>query len=123
MPGRPRLDPDATVETLVITLPPAYIARIDAAPGRNRSEKVRYIVDQWGEPVNSTRKTTYTAYAMNDQGAAVNVGIDMDNAGGGKRFTSIKAAAATARRELGKGWTVYIITDGGQEVETFTVSE
>lgn len=66
-------------------------------------------------------KTTYTVSASNDQGASTNVGIDMDHINGGREYTSISAAAAAARREMGSGWTIHITNNGGDEVKTFTI--
>ena len=65
--------------------------------------------------------TTYTVYGRNDQGAATNVGIDMDHPNGGKPFTSIRGAETAARNELAAGWRVHIIDDHGEEVKTFTI--
>jgi len=57
---------------------------------------------------------SYTAWVSNNQSASVSVA-------NGKKFTSVSAAASASRREFGKGWTVHIITDMGEEVKTFTI--
>jgi hypothetical protein len=63
----------------------------------------------------------YTAYAINDQGASVSVGIDMDHINGGRKFTSKNSAKSAARRELGSGWEVHIIDENGREVDSFKI--
>ena len=64
--------------------------------------------------------TTYTAYALNVEGAVTRVGIDSGNPNGGRKFTAINDAAQAARDELGPGWRVYIINEDGRSVKVFT---
>jgi hypothetical protein len=59
-------------------------------------------------------KTTYTAWAGNEEGASTNVA-------NGEEFTSINNAAAAARAEFAEGWTIHIVDQNGSEVKSFTI--
>jgi hypothetical protein len=75
------------------------------------------------------KKNLYTAWVSNSSGA----NTDVHN--GGSKFTSIREAADSARRQFGPGWTVHIVkvwVDGdgssynpeyNEEVKTFTIRQ
>lgn len=63
----------------------------------------------------------YTVSAINDQGASTSVGIDFDHPNGGRKFSSISAAAKAARSEMGSGWKITITDEDGQPVKEFTI--
>lgn len=59
-------------------------------------------------------KNIYTVWASNKEGTSSDVAS-------GDTFTSINAAAAAARSEMGSGWTIHIIDEYNAEVKTFTI--
>jgi hypothetical protein len=59
-------------------------------------------------------KTTYTVWAINTAGASIDVA-------GGEEFTSINAAAAAARAEMGSGWKIRVEDNHGAVVKSFTI--
>lgn len=61
-----------------------------------------------------TSKNAYTAFAINSQGASTDVAR-------GEWFTSISAAAAAARSEMGSGWKIKIVDEWDKVVKEFTI--
>lgn len=84
---------------------------------RTKSNVIEIAVEKYYQELKGENEMnkTYKIWAINNQGASVDVAK-------GDKFTSIRKAEEAARAEMGSGWKINIAeSDNGYIVKTFTI--
>ncbi len=93
------------------------IDRIGEIERRTKSNVIEIAIEKYYQKLKGENEMnkTYKIWAINNQGASVDVAK-------GDIFTSIRKAEEAARAEMGSGWKINITeSDNGYIVKTFTI--